>query len=250
VAAAGSVLAQAPDAAPPTGQTVSFSESSFDKTNFDQLTVIGARKKCEDTLAASIALVDQAAALTDGQRSKLELAGQLDIHRFFDRYASSKRELRFGALPLKTWQAQIAEAEKRLLPLRTGYAEGLHRHDSLFDKTLSTALDEAQYQRVQEMFRQRTASTYANYIRITLAMLDRKVPLSVAQRHAITQRLLANTQPPETYGTGSLPIHQVLSQLAKIDSELPGILSPAELAVIRQLIESSEAAQARGEVLP
>ena len=231
-------------------QTVQFSEASFDKNNFEQLTAIGARKKCEDSLEASLGLVHAVANLSDAQRAKLELAGQIDIHRFFSDYQIAKQGLRFGSLPRNAWTDMFSKAEKRISPLRDHYARGLHGDASLFQKTLVSTLDQTQYDQVDQLFRERKQNEYARYIRITLAMIDRKVPLTVQQRDTITELLLTKTDPPESYGPANTPIYKVLSQLALILEDLQELLSDSEMHVVKELITAGEAAAAQRMLIP
>jgi hypothetical protein len=185
--------------------------------------------------------VENAYLLTSDQKTKLELAGEIDIHRFFFDYAIAKQGLKFGTIPRDQWQTQFAAAQKKILPLKTRYSNGLHGESSLFDKTMTTVLDKQQNESVQALFRERERLRYANYIQATLKFVDRRIPLTASQRSTISELLLTHTKPPESFGTSSTPLYVVLSRMGKIEDELGEVFSDKEMVVIRQLILSGTA---------
>ncbi len=65
-----------PHSSPCGVQLVQFTEKTFDQNNFGKLTVIGAERKCGESLQARMELLEKAVVISDAQRSKLELAGQ------------------------------------------------------------------------------------------------------------------------------------------------------------------------------
>jgi hypothetical protein len=224
-------------------QDAEFNEQAFDQSNFSQLTMLAARKRCEDSLQASLELVDKAAALSNGQKSKLELAGQIDIHRFFASYEDLKRTIPFGNLPRKEWQTRLAQIQDEVLPMKTRFSQGLHGETSLFAKTLATTLNAEQNRNVHELFLQRARNVYVNYIRVTLAVVDRAVPLTRKQRSRISKLLISQTEPPASYGTSATPIHQVLHRMAQVEKELREVFSEQEWVVISKLIQTGEDAE-------
>jgi hypothetical protein len=218
------------------GLSVRVSETSFDKGSFGQLTVIAARKKAEDSLQAYLTLIDKAAGLTKAQRSKLDLAGQIDIHRFFSDYASAKRAMTFGIVPRNDLQATLVRMRKVALPMVSRYASGLHVESSLLAKMLATTLEEDQRASVTEMLRERKKLIYANHIRMTLAMIDHRIPLTEKERSTITTLLLSRTDPPESYGASTTSPFQVLARMGQIEDALRELFSDEEELVISEMI--------------
>lgn len=223
-------------------QFVRVSETSFDKGNFGQLTVIAARKKAEDSLQAYLTLIEKAGGLTKAQRIKLDLAGQIDIHRFFSDYASAKRAMMFGSVPRSELQATFAGMQKVVQPMVSRYASGLHGESSLLAKMLATTLEENQRASVSEMFRERKKLIYANHIRMTLAMIDRRIPLTEKERSTITTLLLSRTDPPESYGASTTSLFQVVARMGQIEDTLRELFSDEEEVVISDLIQAGIAA--------
>jgi len=218
-------------------QGVQLTEKTFDNNAFGKLTVIGAEIKCSESLQARIELLEKATELTDAQRRKLELAGQLDIQRFFDGYESIKRRFKFGTMPRNEWQATVARMQAEVKPFKTRYETGIHGKTSLFAKTLTNTLDQDQRTSVQTLDQARANRAYTNYIRYTLASIDLKFPLSKKQRETISELLLERTTPPESYGPLLHPTYHVISRMAQIEDQIRVLFSDEEWAVIEPLIE-------------
>ncbi len=223
-------------------QVVQFTEDAFDRSNFNRLTEVAARKQCEDSLQATIDMVKKAAAVDEAEIDKLQLAGQIDIHRFFASYQDAKRTIQFGSLPRDQWQAQITRLQTETRPLLMRYAGGLHGKSSLLRKTIASALDAEQRENVEAMFRERERTTYANHIRVTISVIDGTVPLTEAQRSTIMRLLLAKTEPPESYGTSRMTLLIVLNQMAQIRDELRESFSEKEWNVIERIIQAGAVA--------
>jgi hypothetical protein len=187
-------------------------------------------------------LLEKATELSDPQRSKLELAGQLDIQRFFASYEDTKRSYKFGRMPRDQWRAAVARMQAEAKPFKAKFEAGIHGKSSLYAKTLANTLDQDQLTSVQTLDQVRAHRTYANYIRYTLAFIDPKVPLSKQQRETISELLLQHTTPPESYGTMLVPAYRVLSRMAQIEERIRGLFSDQEWAVIEPLIKRGKAA--------
>ncbi len=223
-------------------QVVQLAEKTFDQNAFGKLTVIGAEIKCSESLQARIELLQKATELTAAQRRKLELAGQLDIERFFASYESIKRRFKFGSMPRNEWQAAVAKMQAEVKPFKTRYEAGIHGETSLFAKTLANTLDHDQLTSVQTLDQVRANRAYANYIRYTLASIDLKLPLSRKQRETISELLLEHTTPPESYGPLLHPTYHVISRMAQIEDRIRVLFSDQEWAVIEPLIEVAKKA--------
>ncbi len=215
-----------------------FSEISFDKNNFKQLSIDEARRECGDKLLARISLIDSAASLRDPQRDEMTIAGQIDIHRFFAQYAAVKRTMRFRGLSKNEWAAQYSRVEVEMRPLRERFQGGLHDDASLLTKACKSILDKQQQARVEDFFQQRAKATYSDYIRVTLAYVDRTVPLTTRQRSRITELILLHTDPPKSYGLEFNPVFTVLSKMSEIETELLGEFSDEEWVIMTQVLRA------------
>lgn len=224
----------------PAQAQVRISETSFDKSNFGQLSLIAARNQAEDSLQTYLRLIDEAASLTAEQREKLELAGRIDIHRFFTEYENLKRPVNFGLTTIEEWRQTVPALQKSVQPLAARFASGLHDDSSLLAKTLVTTLQPAQQQKVDKLLEDRKRLRYEHQIRIALAMLDFQIPLTQSERTKIKTWLLTKTQPPDHY-SASVPISvQILIQMAQIEDDLQELLAEEEAAAMRILIRAAK----------
>lgn len=218
---------------------VQFTEQSFIQNVFgNQRSYAAARKYAEQALLVQIEFVENAVVLTEAQRSKLELAGHGDIHRFFNDYERVKRGMTFGGIPRDEWQA----VWQRTQPLATRYKAGLHGSKSLFAKTVASTLESDQRNSFQEMKKDRDVAIYIDNIRMTLSMVDRKVPLTRRQRETITELLVNETTPPDFYGQANMHFYVVLFQMAKLPEEdLKSNFSVAEWRVLKAMLQQAKA---------
>lgn len=223
-------------------QPVIFAEKTFDQICFGTLTAIGAERKCGESLQARMELLDKAVVISDAQCSKLELAGQLDIERFFASYEEIKRKFKFGSMPQNEWRATVARMQAEAKPVKAKYEADIHGKSSLFAKTLTRTLDPDQLTSLQTLDQVRANRTYANYIRYTLAFIDPKIPLTKLQRDTITELMLQKTTPPDSYGTSLQPAYRVLSRMAQIEDRIHDLFSDQEWAVFRELLKRAKAA--------
>ncbi len=218
---------------------IQFTEQSFIQNVFgNQRSYAAARKYTDEALQIQIDFVASAVQLSDQQREKLELAGQGDIHRFFNEYERVKRGMTFGGIPRDEWQAVWRKTQ----PLSTKFAAGLHGPKSLFAKTVSSALDDHQRAEFDEMKETRDIAIYVDNIRMTLSMLERKVPLTRKQRDTIIELLVDETEPPDYYGQASMHFYVVLVQMAKMPQEkLKPVFSNDEWQVIDGMLRQAKA---------
>jgi hypothetical protein len=223
-------------------QLVQFTEKTFDQISFGSLTAIGAERKCGESLQARMELLEKAVVISDAQRGKLELAGQLDIERFFAGYEGIKRKFKFGRMPQNEWRATVTRMQAEAKPMKAKFEAGIHGKSSLFAKTLTKTLDPDQLTSLQTLDQVRANRTYANYIRYTLAFLDPKVPLTKLQRETIIELMLQETTPPDSYGTSLQPAYRVLSRMAQIEDPIRDLFSDQEWARISEILKRAKAA--------
>lgn len=218
-------------------QTIQFTEESFDRGNFSQMTSITARKQAEALLSASIAFIAKVTDLDDAQKNKLQLAGEIDIQRFFSEYDAVKRGLQFGSISRDVWQEQFTRARIEVQPLLTRFSSGLHGDGSLFGKTLQTCLDPEQLNSVEVQRDARKRAIYARNVTLALATIDRTVPLTRKQREKVTEILVTETEPPDVYEISSRLVFQIVGRMDQVKSQLEPLFSETEWKVVNLMIE-------------
>ena len=218
---------------------IQFTEQAFIQNVFgNHRTLSAAQEHTEKSLQIEIDFIASAVELSDDQRSKLELAGRADIHRFFTDYETVKRGMTFGGIPRDQWQQVWQQAQ----PLSTRFAGGLHGPRSLLSKAIASTLGPEQQERFDAMKRQHDVAVYADNIRMTLALLDRKVPLTRQQRESIQQMLVRATKPPQSYGEPNMRFYVVVIQMANLPrEEFKAVFNDDEWKVMDGLLRQAKA---------
>jgi hypothetical protein len=218
---------------------IQFTEQTFLQQVFgNQRSYDAARKQLDQALSVQIAFVENAVELSDEQIDKLELAGRGDIHRFFSDFERVKRGMKFGGVPRDEWQAVWQKTQ----PLSLRYTAGLHGPNSLLKKTIASTLDDQQRQSFDGMQKDRAVAIYVDNIRMTLAMLDRKVPLTRRQRESVIELLVNETEPPDFYGRANMQFYVVLSQMGKLpQDDLKELFDQNEWRVVQGMLQQAKA---------
>jgi len=220
---------------------IQFTEQSFIQNVFgNHRTYTAAREHSEKALQVQIEFIENAVPLSGEQRGKLELAGHADIHRFFTDYEAVKRGMKFGGIPRDEWQ----EVWQRTQPLSTRFAAGLHGPRSLLVKSIASTLGPEQRESFSAMKREHEVAIYIDNIRMTLALIDRKVPLTRQQRETITEMLVRTTDPPQFYGQSNMRFYVVLIQMADLPrTQFKAVFNESEWKVIDGLLRQAAAMQ-------
>jgi hypothetical protein len=236
---------------------VQFSEAWFDRNCFGQLTAAMAERRCHELLKNRIELADETVPLSDELRLKLQTAGQIDIHRFMAGYAALKSQFQFGDIEVADWQVRIQQVNEKSQPLILRMYAGLNGPGSLYQKTLTGALnrgelDQESIAQIQQAYHEHTRQRFAMLIEQTLRQvfrtsLDRHIDLAASPvqsvaagsvHQLIIDRLLTHTSPPEFYGNTRNHINIVIGKMIEIEDQLVDLLTAEELALTRQLYES------------
>lgn len=213
-------------------QRIQMDESNFDR-NVLGGTEVEARNKCKNAISVRIAFVELSCQLTLDQRKKLELAGGGDVERFFCAYKHLKSEMKFGSLTMDEWNAMW----QKMSPLQTRFQAGLHEHDSLLMKTVSSTLDHDQLEKFQDLQRRRAVGLYGKYLRVAVQMIEQQAPLTIDQRTRLTDLLLEKADLPGYYGDGRQAIYLVLYTFTTVpQDELQAIFSDIEWTVVERFV--------------
>lgn len=154
------------------------------------------RKVFETKLALTIFQIDGVCQLTDEQRLTLQLAGELDINRYFSKYMQVKDYY----LKNKPDQNNFNEVWQLIQPLQRIAQVGLFGEDSAVRKISRQMLEEEQQKRFREIEHQRREYRYRALVEMYVMMLDDAAPLSAEQRKRLVKLILENTRPPNVFG--------------------------------------------------
>jgi hypothetical protein len=126
-----------PDVDAPTAvlrPTLRLNERVFDQQLFYGMTAAEARDRLGTLLKEKIDVIDWVCRLTDGQKQKLQRAGQRDIKQFFDRADEITRKFQSADNITK-----LNEFKKEAQPFNRSVRTGL-TEDTLFEKVLEKVL--------------------------------------------------------------------------------------------------------------
>ena len=167
----------------------------------------------QSEIEVAVRAVDLACGLTDEQREKLRLAGRGDFARFEERVD----EMRAKYVGKMHEQNEIGRIHQEIQPLNVAYQSGLLGPSSLFAKVLAGMLTPEQ---LTEYAADETARVQARHeakVKLYVAMLERRCPMTDVQRSALVELLVAETRPPTR--KSSLDQYVVLVQAASIPAE-------------------------------
>jgi hypothetical protein len=222
------------------GNQIRYPEESWSRQIFGNQPAETARALAGRSLQLRLEAVDREVSLSESQRSKLELAGEGDIHRFFAEYERVRDSCMFGQISRDDLQELMTKAQ----PLQKRYQNGLHDGGSLFDKMVSSILTGQQRETLDAMREERRRREYRDRIRISLMFLDRKLPMTAAQRDEVTELLVEHTAPPQQYGNQAVQLVMVLGQLAKVPNDrLRALFGDDQWEVMQSVIETNAARQ-------
>ncbi|MGD9854599.1 MAG: hypothetical protein AB7U20_06560 [Planctomycetaceae bacterium] len=199
----------------------------------NQQSVDGARRNAVNALDVQVDFVALIGSLSSEQRAKLELAGQGDIHRFFDDFDSYLRSAPTGQITMQQWN----DVWQGLQPLQSRYSAGLHGPGSLFRKTIPSVLDEHQRTAYQDLEKERSRRHYLALIKATLSVIDGQIPLTTAQREQITRAVMEKTKPPRTFGQSYYQYYIVLYLMSGIEDDLQPLFEENEWPLMQKILQ-------------
>jgi hypothetical protein len=117
--------------------------------------------------------------LTGEQIVKLKLAAHGDLCRFY-RDMALVRDKTKGLNPQVAGDMQ--QAWKEIMPLQQRMAKGIVEEDSLYEKVLASTLTAEQEQSYRDYVREREIAEIRALFRVTLADMEKSLPLTAKQR--------------------------------------------------------------------
>jgi len=230
------------DAAQVVGQAVrmvNYNPENFDRLCFRNMIASAARDHARLMLKAQLIMTESSATLTDDQRQKLMLAGQVDIQRFFAKFESLKRNWVFGSIPQDVFSQQFPKMRESAAPLMAHFQSGLHDNQSLYHKTLAKTLTPQEFELTEAASLKRKQTLYRNLVRATVAALDSRLPLTVKQRDGVIQTVLSNTEPMDPISYTQPMLFLVLPKFSEVQAQLEPLFSEEEWPVVMRFISLS-----------
>ncbi len=212
----------------------------FDSWVFNNHTAESARSQSLARIGLQVDFVESAVPLDAAQRAKLDLAGRGDVHRFFNEFRAIKSSLPTGKVKQDEWQ----KVWTRTQPLQMKYLAGLHGPGSLFDRAIRTTLATEQLEKYDRMTEDRLKRQYAASVRLTVAEIETRIPLTADQRRRFVDAILSSSTPPRKVGQPYAERYYVMHQIAKVPEEtLKAIFTDKEWKRLKATIDPWRNAQ-------
>jgi hypothetical protein len=190
------------------------SDQQFDTWVFrEDHSAEAARRRQESVLALKMEEIDRACRLTEQQKQKLQLTGQGDIKRFFDKYESLKEK----AYATLDGNQNLNAVFQETTPLASTLQVGLFGSGSLFQRSFHTTLTSAQIADYDAISRQRIGFRHNANIDLVVTTLEESVPLPSVQRQKLVRFLRQELKAPSI--TGNYDFYYIMWQLGTIPEE-------------------------------
>jgi hypothetical protein len=190
------------------------SDQQFDSWVFrEDHSAEAARRRQESVLALKVEEIDRACRLTEQQKQKLQLTGQGDIKRFFDKYELLKEK----AYATLDENQNLNTVFQETTPLASILQVGLFGSGSLFQRSFHTTLTSAQMANYDAISRERIQFRHNANIDLVVTTLEESVPLPSVQRQKLVHFLRQELKAPSI--TGNYDFYYIMWQLGTIPEE-------------------------------
>lgn len=174
------------------------------------------RKRFEAALTQDIKRFDQKYGLTPAQKKKLELAGRLDIKRYFDRVEDAKAEYRRVKGDWNKMGNRIFELQR----VQNQIFTELFGDDSMIVKTLKKNL-------TAEQVAQSDRTIYRARVEWMAGLLHSRLVLGADQRRGLVDLVVEGTPPLKRYG--DFDYDAIMFQMSRLPRErLRAVLSETQ----------------------
>jgi hypothetical protein len=176
--------------------------------------------------------LNRAVRLTDAQKRKLDLAGQIDRQRFFDQVKAASQNTRVGLVWTK-------EDQKAVRKLQAKTTTGLLGPGSFFAKSIPIILNNDQL----ALLYQGKRSIHRDLIKNALRDLETRLTLSEQQRESLTQIMLDEIPYDPTSENGELLVSKSERMMMKYRlsrfaaRKLESVFDPLQWQKVRPLLE-------------
>lgn len=151
------------------------------------------RKTSSEKLKGKIERIEAVYPLTETQRRKLDVAGRGDVARFQE----DVRQMRIDFTVPKVPADRINELQQRYMELVTRRDAGLHGEDSLFQKTLRSALDSEELSKLGTAVRKAARKRHKAKVDAVFATIDNALALTAEQREKLHTLISSRTPAPK-----------------------------------------------------
>ncbi|TWU43139.1 hypothetical protein Q31b_21770 [Novipirellula aureliae] len=155
-------------------------------------------KSLENSLESELIRLELQIPLSEAQKQKIRLAGQVDIKRFLDRLDLARDKFMALSTSDVNDNQVINEAYQIASPLGREWSVGLFGDQSFVQKVVSTALNAEQLTKVEAERQRLLKQNTETVIRVNIATLGRSLLFSEKQRDFLMQYCLENIPPFDT----------------------------------------------------
>lgn len=193
------------------------------------------RKQLEQrTQMRSIRIAD-VVGLDQAQRDKLQLATHGDLSRFY-RELDHVRQKTKGLNPQNNNDVQ--KAWEHIAPVQQRLSKGLIDEKSLTERILQSLLTAEQQAKYAEFQRARQTAHFQAILRISLADLQKSLPLTEKQRNELIKLVEGKPLPKGAFAQQQLQAYLGLMMLARLsEKELSDVLDEQQIVTFRKLTE-------------
>lgn len=195
-------------------------------------TEAAARTYLRKQLTLAIESITRNAQLEDGQKQKLELAGEGDISQFFAEVETIRAEFSDDQLNMNNGN-DINKVFQRIQPLQQRMQITLFGPGSIFARVSKGILEESQQSELEKAERKRLKFYFDASLKNAISKAERTTPLRTAQRKRIIE-LVSESEPP--LKAGRQLSNFALYRLAEIKPQLDEILEKHQLKAMEQLL--------------
>lgn len=191
------------------------------------------KRQLEQGIHLRIGRIGEVVALDAEQLSKLQLAAHGDLSRFYSEMGAVREQTK-DLDPQKNEDAQ--KAWNLIMPLQQRIQQGLIGEKSLLERVLASTLTPEQRLKYDQFQREREIASYKAILRVTIADMEKSLPLTSQQRTDLI-KLLLSSEFPSSVDRQMLPYvgWAMLSRL-KLD-DVAEILDEQQLETFTKLKE-------------
>ena len=193
----------------------------------------GAKKAVEQQLKLAIETIAKDCEISDEQREKLKLAGEMDMARMFAKFDEVRAQFKFEN------RNDINKLMQKVSPFQQKLQAGLFGSDSLLRRTSKTLLDPTQLELLEEKERQRLKFYFSAEMKQTIARLERQAPLRKSQREAMLKLIEDELETPLVMDKRYMRYFAMYS-LAQLKPKLDDILNERQLAALKPTFQQGE----------
>ena len=196
----------------------------------------GARRRFDSQLSMQVEDIDHACHLADAQKKKLQLMGQGDMKRFFDRFELAKHKFNL----LNNDVQHLQDVQQDVGPLRTILQSGLFGANSLLEKALRHVLTAEQFTRYDAVVQERNAFRHRAQIQLAIEMVEQSVPLRDAQRRDSIALLVKETKPARVWN--QYGFYLTMYQIGRVPEEkVKPLLTDVQWKVLERQVNQYKA---------